>query len=389
MRSGRRNPSQRSSSSSTVASRSCARRCTLRCSRHTASARRRCSSGILSRSHRTASGLRPACSWPMWRGRTSAGVSALPRSWTRAAKPTRSSPGASRAAMSETSCWWMPVSISGWYSARCGTPYSASTSGRIAASAPQARRVARNAEGCGEASALRSSCQMRSGTRVSSSPLATIVRINAIVSGATVNPSGAKRAMKRPARRIRSGSSAKAGPMWRSTHVARSAAPPQGSTSWPSAPRAMALMVKSRRCRSSSRVTDGSASTTKPRWPRPLLRSVRASACSSPVRGCRNTGKSRPTALKPASSMACGVAPTTTQSRSPGGRPSSSSRTAPPTREVCMERIVPWRWWGRGVGHVGPTYAPGAGQAKGLRWPSVRPSRRSLTGNALPLSRQS
>ncbi|CFW43991.1 Uncharacterised protein [Bordetella pertussis] len=61
------------------------------------------------------------------------------------------------------------------------------------------------------------------------------------------------------------------------------------------------------------------------------MRSVRASAYSSFVRGCRNTGKSPPTGMKPRRAMSSGVAPTTTQSRSPAGRPSRSSRTAPPT----------------------------------------------------------
>ena len=61
-------------------------------------------------------------------------------------------------------------------------------------------------------------------------------------------------------------------------------------------------------------------------------RSVRAKACSSRVCGCRNTGKSRPTGSKPCASNACGVAPTTTQSRSLPCKPSKASRTAPPTR---------------------------------------------------------
>src|SRR5690606_6283736 len=56
------------------------------------------------------------------------------------------------------------------------------------------------------------------------------------------------------------------------------------------------------------------------------------SACTSPVSGCRNTGKSCPTGRKPASSSWSGVAPTTTQSRSCQGTPSNWSRTAPPTR---------------------------------------------------------
>ena len=234
--------------------------------------------------------------------------------------------------MSQTSSTWMPVSTSGWYSARCGTPYSASTSGNTTARAPHSRSVRRNADGAAEASARDSSCHTRSGTSSASSPESTMVRISACVSGAMVKPSGAKRAMKRAARSTRNGSSAKAGPTWRSSLASRSRTPPCGSTSVPSASSAMALMVKSRRCRSSSSVTAGSASTTKPRWPRPALRSVRASACSSPLSGCRNTGKSRPTGLKPRASIASGVCPTTTKSRSPAGRPSRRSRIAPPTR---------------------------------------------------------
>jgi hypothetical protein len=245
-------------------------------------------------------------------GSTSGGVSALPRSWVSAAKPIRSSPGASCAAMSQTISTWMPVSTSGWYSARCGTPYRASTSGSTTASAPQSRRVRRNADGRGVRSAPASSFHTRSAVSSASSPSATIARISAIVSAATVKPNAAKRAMNRAARSTRSGSSTKAGPTWRNTRSCRSRAPWYGSTSVPSGACAIALMVKSRRTRSSSSVTSGEACTTKPRWPRADLRSVRASACSSPVSGCRNTGKSLPTVWKPAASMDSGVSPTTT-----------------------------------------------------------------------------
>ena len=114
--------------------------------------------------------------------------------------------------MSQTISWWMPVSTSGWYSARWGMPYSASTSGSTTASAPQSRSVDRKADGRVDASARRSSCHTRSGTSASSSPLSTIVRISFTVSGARVKPNGANRAMKRAARNTRRGSSTKAGP---------------------------------------------------------------------------------------------------------------------------------------------------------------------------------
>ena len=68
-----------------------------------------------------------------------------------------------------------------------------------------------------------------------------------------------KRAAKRATRRMRTGSSANAGPTWRSTPALRSATPLYGSISVPSASFAMALMVRSRRARSCSSVTSGAA----------------------------------------------------------------------------------------------------------------------------------
>src|SRR5688572_15279728 len=103
----------------------------------------------------------------------------------------------------------------------------------------------------------------------------------------------------------------------------------------------MALTVRSRRRKSSSSVTSGENSVVNPRYPGPTLRSVRASACSSLVLGCRNTGKSRPTGIYPARSSSAGVAPTTTQSRSVTTRPSKRSRTAPPTKYTSMLRMLP------------------------------------------------
>ena len=295
MRAGLRKPSQRAISSCTVAGLSSSMRCTLRCSRQHSTARSRCSAGTLSRALKAATGSMPRCSCITCRGSSPAGVSALPRSWASAANPTRSSPGASFAAMSQTSSICTPVSTSGWNSARCGTPYSASTSGSTARRASASRKVRRKADGVRLRSALPSSCQTRSGTSSASSPSAAISRMSASVSGAMVKPSAAKRAMKRAARSTRSGSSTKASPTWRSVRDWMSRTPPNGSTRLPSASRAIALMVKSRRRRSSSRVTDGSACTVKPACPRADLRSVRASAYSSPPCGCRNTGKSRPT----------------------------------------------------------------------------------------------
>ena len=175
------------------------------------------------------------------------------------------------------------------------------------------------------------SCQMRSARNASISPAATISFMSSRVSAAIVNFSGAKRAAKRATRSTRSGSSRNAGDTWRRTRAARSARPDHGSTISPSSPRAMALIVRSRRLRSSSSVTLGAASNSKPVYPGAVLRSVRARAYSSPVRGCRNTGKSLPTRRYPWAVSSSADAPTTTQSRSSTGRPSSASRTAPPT----------------------------------------------------------
>ena len=240
----------------------------LPCSRATTSASSRLSRGTRQRSHTPTSSRALRCSWPMWRGRTSAGVVPLPRSWQRQAKRTGSD-APSRALMSSTIIRCTPVSISGWYSARWGTPHSLSTSGSSRASAPQARSTSNMRLGRCSISPRDSSCQTRSGTRWSTSPWATISRIRAWVSGATVK--SGNRAAKRASRKMRTGSSVKASVTWRSTRSCRSRKPPWGSISrawagWSasSAGTAMALMVRSRRDRSSSSVTPGSAWHSKP-----------------------------------------------------------------------------------------------------------------------------
>ena len=85
--------------------------------------------------------------------------------------------------------------------------------------------------------------------------------ISAIVSGATSKP---KRAAKRATRRMRTGSSPNASLTWRSTRFSKSRFPPNGSISAPSSAFAIALMVRSRRRRSSSSVTSGAACTVNP-----------------------------------------------------------------------------------------------------------------------------
>ena len=197
----------------------------------------------------------------MWRGQSAAGVVPLPRSWPRQAQRTGS--GAfSRAQRSSTIIKCSPVSTSGWYSGRCGTPHSRATSGSKRGSAPHSRSTSNRRLGCACISPRDSSCHTRSGTRASTSPSATICISSAIVSGATVK--SGKRAARRARRNRRTGSSTKAGDTCRKTRACRSRWPPCGSINVPSSAWAMALMVRSRRDRSSSSVTPGAACTVKP-----------------------------------------------------------------------------------------------------------------------------
>ncbi len=85
-----------------------------------------------------------------------------------------------------------------------------------------------------------------------------MARISSRVLSCTVNPSEAKRAAKRAMRRMRTGSSLNAGDTWRSTRACDD--PPARRRDRPAshpAACAMALMVRSRRSRSSSSVMSG------------------------------------------------------------------------------------------------------------------------------------
>ena len=197
---------------------------------------------------------------------------ALPRSCIKQAQ--RTSKGAAiAAACCNTIITCKPVSISGWCSALCGTPHKASTSGNSTRKAPQARNTSNMRPGCASIKPVDSSAQTRSGTRAATSPALTISRISTAVSGAALK--AANRAAKRARRRMRTGSSRKASVQWRRVPSRRSAMPPNESTTearskLPSgrtsvAATAIALMLKSRRPRSCSRVTDASACTINPR----------------------------------------------------------------------------------------------------------------------------
>ena len=156
---------------------------------------------------------------------------------------------------------------------------------------------------------------------------------------------------KRSARTSRSGSSAKlVGETVRRTPCSRSLPPSSGSTISPVARRrAIALTVKSRRRMSSSTDSAGSATISKSCRPGPVLTSLRGGANSIPAgasrrivasRGYRRTPTSRPATIS-SSTRPCGVSarfspsvstPGTRKSASLDSWPSSSSRTAPPTR---------------------------------------------------------
>ena len=103
---------------------------------------------------------------------------------------------------------------------------------------------------------------------------------SARVSWSTWSP---KRPTNCTARRTRRLSSPKrAGSTTRRRRAARSARPPNGSAYSPvSGSRPIALMVKSRRRAASANDMNGSPSTVKPRWPRPVFDSRRGSATST------------------------------------------------------------------------------------------------------------
>ena len=156
---------------------------------------------------------------------------------------------------------------------------------------------------------------------------------------------------KRSARTSRSGSSRKlCGETVRRRWASRSARPPSGSTSSSvSRRRAIALTVKSRRRMSSSTESEGSATISKSCRPGPVETSLRGGANSIPTRVSLRILPSfewsrTPTSLSAttrSSTWPCWASaarspsvstPGTRKSASFESSPSSSSRTAPPTR---------------------------------------------------------
>ena len=180
------------------------------------------------------------------------------------------------------------------------------------------------------------STQTRSSDREAYSPVR--VRHSSTVSGSMVKPN---RAANWAPRSTRNGSSANASVVWRRTPRSRSPRPPQQSMTSPVfGPHMRALMVESRRPDASAMVASGSAMTSKPVWPTPVLESRRGrdtSKSSPPVlifrtENARPTSSTYPTVASPSRSVSMSRPKTsmsTSFGRPPGDR--RASRTEPPT----------------------------------------------------------
>ena len=215
------------------------------------------------------------------------------------------------------------------------------SSGSSTASAPQSCRTSKNTSGLVSPSARCISRHTRSGTRALISPCSTMRRISSPVSGAT-------REAERGQARGKSGHAQHAHRVLDKgrRHMAQQAlleiAP-------------AAVGVDQRAVQRARHRIDGQIATLQILLERHLGRELRLEAAvAGPglalqarervfLIGVRDAGtpgiRVRP-ARYPARCSSSGVAPTTTQSRSGTGRPSSSSRTAPPTRYTCMAAHV-------------------------------------------------
>ena len=143
--------------------------------------------GTFKRLHSVLTGSIPRCSCMICRGKTSAGVRAFPKSWHSTAKRTMVEKLFLHACCNDISVW-IPQSISGWYSARCGTPKRASTSGNQTFKAQLSRSTEKYTSASFSASALTVSFHTRSAERWESSPDALIFCMSCMVSGAIWKP---------------------------------------------------------------------------------------------------------------------------------------------------------------------------------------------------------
>ena len=206
--------------------------------------------------------------------------------------------------------------------------------GSSSPSAPDARHNSMAALGCRTCSIVfSSSCFTRSfDNRSKCGALSTIADQ---VAGSMRNPN---RPANRRARNARSRSStirSPATPTARTTPCVRSSRPRNGSCSAPLfGEKAIALIVKSRRARSSSSEAPNSTTACRPSvrtsWRKVVTSCMRPCRSSTPmVPNCSPTGIVR---LKRRFTSVGVAAVARSQSRC--GRPSNASRTAPPTHQV-------------------------------------------------------
>ena len=189
-------------------------------------------------------------------------------------------------------------------------------------------------------SSLKSSAWMRSAAMSPSRSL--FLWIPAAVFSSMEKPSTAE---NRSARRMRRASSSKrrsGSPTHRRMPAIKSSCPPKGSRIVPSSPSAMALTVKSRRFRSSSRErVKVTVSGRRWSWYAPSQRKV---VTSTPPRSVRTVTVPwrRPvgSARCPNSAMVSSGRALVVTSQSSGVRPSSVSRTQPPTHQASWPAAV-------------------------------------------------
>ena len=271
-------------------------------------------------------------------------VAGLPRSWHTAPSITVASRGRSRSsfrrrASSMTISVWIQTSPSGCHSGSCGQSTSGRISGRSCSTTPSSRASAKPSDGrSATSSSFSNSPHTRSAGRSSSGDGAADGRGLVVERAARSGRRTAARAARAGCRRRRCAGRRRAG-----AGAPRSSRPSNGSRYSPvSGSQAMALMVKSRRRAASSSDIGGSPSTSKPVWPRPAFDSRRGSATS--IGPQLVDGEALADRLDAADRRraCCGRpspgTPNTSRSRSLAARPSSRSRTQPPTTSARPPR---------------------------------------------------
>ena len=220
----------------------------------------------------------------------------LPRSWRSVARRTRSGvPASAAACTTEKVCsstviaWSLDPGSNPTAGANSGIRATRTPVSRASSSALRGSRPSRSFESSPMPSAA--SPPPTRSPETSATPLAS----SCICARVASSGSSASWETNRRPRTIRSGSSAKLrGETVRRTRRSRSARPPNGSTSSPSARRrAIALIVKSRRARSSVTPASGSTTISKSCRPGPVETSRRGGANSIPAGASALTTRSR------------------------------------------------------------------------------------------------